>query len=500
MLREVAYGLFGLITVAFTAEWALCLFDDPREPPQAQPGIPLFGHLIGLFRHGSEYYAMMSAQNPSDMYTLRVFNTKLYICNTQTLIPLIQKASKTLSFLPFIQSSARAIGDASPDMQERFTGEVIGHFSHAMRGSLSPGPHLDAQNLSMGRRAVANVDDLVRMKEVPLHAWIKHVVVDASSAGVYGEAHPFRDPKVKAAFWEWHSYLAAHMTGLDITGKGYKARQIVFDAVFEYAKDVPSDSAHVMHERRRVLLESGTSEEDAWKQEATFGIALFANTVPTVFWAVYDLFARPEILEAVRAELTAEAVIKQDDGFALDVAALKTKCPLILSMLQETQRTRASNASIRKVVSDTLLDGRYFLKKGNFVQMPTSPINRSEKLWGPTAAQFDPYRFVPKDTKERTGPATTRFMPWGAPPHLCPARQFASTEVLILMALIVMRVDLAPARGTLDVDYPTQRGDTATIANPAKELKLRVTARGEASGPWTLKMGSSMTRISLASG
>jgi cytochrome P450 len=292
------------------------------------------------------------------------------------------------------------------------------------------------------------------------------------------------------------------MVGLDVTGKGYAARQIVFDAMAEYSKNIPSDAAFVLHERLRVFREAGISEEEAWKQESTFSFAVFPNTSPTLFWALFDIFSRPEILDAIRGELVAEAVSKDGDDFVLDVAAVKTKCHLILSMLQETQRTRGHTAGIRKVVSDTLLDGRYFLKKGNYIQMPTNPLSLSEKLWGPTAKTFDPFRFVPKETRDKTGPTGNKLMAWGFPPHLCPARQFAATEILIIVALLVLRVELTPATasGKWDKDFPFLGSDTATVPNPLKDIKLRVAPRQEGSGSWKLKMGNSMTRISLASG
>lgn len=32
---------------------------DPREPPVISPTIPLIGHIIGLMRYGTDYYAMI---------------------------------------------------------------------------------------------------------------------------------------------------------------------------------------------------------------------------------------------------------------------------------------------------------------------------------------------------------------------------------------------------------------------------------------------------------
>lgn len=292
-----------------------------------------------------------------------------------------------------------------------------------------------------------------------------------------------------------------HLMGIDPLGKGYAARQKVFDSLIEYGKNVPANAAKLVVEKVRFMEEAGVTFEETWKQEAAFAIALFGNSTPTAFWAFYEIYSRPDILEEVRREIAAEAVEKRDGVFRLDVAALKTRCHLVLSMYQETQRTRHQHAPIRKVVADTLLDGRYLLKKGNYLQMPGEPINKSEELWGASAREFDPYRFVPKERKEKTAFDKTKFTAWGAAPHLCPARQFASTEILILVALMVMRMDLTPLNGTgqWERDFPC-RNENAATPGPAKDLKVRVTTREAWSGTWELEMGTSMTRLSLASG
>lgn len=32
---------------------------DPREPPVIRPTVPLIGHIIGLLRYGTDYYAIV---------------------------------------------------------------------------------------------------------------------------------------------------------------------------------------------------------------------------------------------------------------------------------------------------------------------------------------------------------------------------------------------------------------------------------------------------------
>ncbi|KAM0325158.1 hypothetical protein ACHAQA_007697 [Verticillium albo-atrum] len=500
MLREIVYAVLGLAVLGCTLEWAIGAFDDPREPPRLQSRVPLIGHLIGLLQNGMQYYGITSRQTDMELYTLGIGPLKIYICNGLHLIPSIQK-SKGLSFRPFLKTSAKRFGGASVVTQELYTEAFADGFGQVMKTTLAPGPHLDEQNLRMGAEAVIQVNKLAEMKAVYLREWIKHTILHASSYAIYGDGHPYRTPEMKDAFWEWNEYLSMHLMGIDPLGRGYAARQKVFNSLFEYGKNVPANAAKIVTEKVQFMKDAGISFEETWKQEASFAIALFGNSTPTAFWTFYDLYSRPDTLEEVRREIAAEAVEKRGGVFRLDVAALKTRCPLVLSMYQETQRTRHQHAPIRKVVEDTLLDGRYLLKKGNFLQMPGEPINKSEELWGASAKEFNPYRFVPKEQKEKIAFDKTRFTAWGAAPHLCPARQFASTEILILVALVVMRVDLTPLNGTgqWERDFPC-RNELATTTSPAKDLEVRVKTREAWSGTWELEMGTSMTRLSLASG
>ncbi|KAH6686665.1 cytochrome P450 [Plectosphaerella plurivora] len=501
MLREIAYTVLGIIVLGFTSEWAISALDDPREPPRLQSRVPLIGHLMGLLQNGVRYYGVTSRRTDAEIYTIGIGPVKIYICNGLHLIPLIQKASKTLSFRPFLQISAKRFGGASAVTQELYTEAFADGFGEVMKTTLAPGPHLDEQNLRMGAEVINQLNKLTKMKEVCMLEWTRHTIVHASSFAVYGDGHPYSSPEVKDAFWEWAEYLPMHLMGIDPLGKGYAARQRVFNALFEYGKKVPANAAKIVIDKSRFMMDAGLSFEETWKQEAAFATALFGNSTPTAFWTFYEIYSRPNILEEIRHEIATKAVKGHDGVFRLDVAAVKTRCHLLLSIYQETQRTRHQHAPIRKVVEDTLLDGRYLLKKGNYLQMPGEPTNMSRELWGASAPEFDPYRFVPKEQKEKVAFEKTRFTAWGAAPHLCPARQFASTEILILVALVVMRVNLLPLNetGRWERDMPS-RNELTTLPSPAKELKVRVKTREAWSGTWELEMGTSMTRLSLASG
>ena len=168
--------------------------------------------------------------------------------------------------------------------------------------------------------------------------------------------------------------------GIDLTGRGYRARTKVFNAFRKYFNNMPADVSLIIKNRQTVLREGGMSEEDVLGMQAYFSDAYY-NIVPTMFWTIYNVFSRPQLLEAIREEVSINAVQKPNDGSSvLDMAALKTACPLLLSTYQETQRTRHAHATSRSVVEDTFLD-QYLLKKGNILQMPVRPIHESREIW-----------------------------------------------------------------------------------------------------------------------
>lgn len=143
----------------------------------------------------------------AEIYTLGIFNFKLYTSTSTRLLPAIQRQSKTLSFRPMIQHVARRWGDASDETNDIFGGpHLVTDFSHAMKLTLAPGPHLDEQNERMGNRALVDIDALLgtsspKHHQIKLLDWARHAVVQASSCGVYGAEHPFRDLEVESSFW-----------------------------------------------------------------------------------------------------------------------------------------------------------------------------------------------------------------------------------------------------------------------------------------------------------
>lgn len=145
------------------------------------------------------------------------------------------------------------------------------------------------------------------------------------------------------------------------------------------------NASDFIKERTRVLVENGAPPMEAAAMNTGFDVALISNYTGIAFWTVYHVLSQPRLLEAARREAEKAVIRDREDGdYTLDVSVLRTSCPLLVSVMQETQRLKMTHANIREVISDTSISAGgkdYMLKKGNYVQLHTPPVLRSKELW-----------------------------------------------------------------------------------------------------------------------
>ncbi|KAF7531992.1 hypothetical protein G7054_g8365 [Neopestalotiopsis clavispora] len=508
MIREVLLSIGGLMLFAHGLEFVCSCLDDRREPRRVKPTIPIpiLGHIIGFYVYGFNYYDMLSERNKDvEIYTIGILWFKVYVTYAMRLTNLMQK-SKSISLRPFLRTANTIHGQISDHAHVIFDGDLVENFSNRTKEAMAPGPHMDEQNLRTGEEAISEVAELLNSNsdQFDLFEWSRHIIVQATGAGLFGSEHPFKDMKIANAMWTWDDYRPQHIFGFDPFGKGYAAREKVVEAMRKYFRDMPQDASLVIKERQRIMLEGGVPEEDSFKIQSTLSNAYF-NTIPTLYWTVYDLYSRPALLEAIRQEIQDHALQKSEDGFVLDIAALQTQCHVLLSAYQETQRTRHGHVAFRMVLQDTLID-QFLLKGDHHLHLPAKQVHLDPTIWGAHAKYFDPYRFVPAATTEETKTTRPRimptsFLPWGAAPWLCPARQFATTEILIIVALLVLQCDLEPADAKgWEPNPPIERIKIATLAHPLQGVRLKIAPRKDGVGNWKVTIGKNKARISLASG
>lgn len=238
----------------------------------------------------------------------------------------------------------------------------------------------------------------------------------------------------------------------------------------------------------------------------------------------------PTLLFDLRTELDA-AILKSTttEGtqlYTLDVSALRHSCPLLLSTFQEMLRFHSYSAAARMVLEDTVLADRYLLRKGSMVQMPSAVLHADKNMWGDDSTVFNARRTLRrtgtgtgtikesssaadnegrisapgsdkttnKDKEKSTKLHPAAFRSFGAAPWLCPGRHFATTEVLVFVASMLMRFEIEPATpvtpaqssaadsnkaGTTWPPFPTTDGAhiSTSVLPPDYDFNVRIRRR-----------------------
>jgi cytochrome P450 len=286
-----------------------------------------------------------------------------------------------------------------------------------------------------------------------------------------------------------------------------RARETVATAMTEYVRKGGPESASGLvrlryeHHHERF----GMSLEDIARGELGNTFAVLGNTAPCAFWLIYHIFSDDQVLADIRREVSALVYEDLSDDHeivhSIDLAAIRDSSPILVSTLQETMRFRSVATSLRVVLEDVYLDNRYLLKKGSMLMIPGAVQHRDISAWGDNAFEFDHKRFIRKPGEGQKMPSRIAFRAFGGGHDLCPGRHFASTEILVFAALLVLQYDLVPLQGKWT--EPKCDNTPAQSAFPIPdgglaELEVEFRPR-DASSKWNIKFSGSDKAIDMAS-
>lgn len=425
---------------------------------------------------------------PSNKYklpicTLYLPGAKIYIVNSASLIPLVQKQIKTLAFPPLEAMAAKYICGSSKVANDILDTNVNGEdgprsysVSHypVVRVPLLPGSGLDAMNRVMAQKIVACIDGMMHTRKMKLFDSIRHEITIATTDSVYGPLNPFRDPKIEQSFWYVHLSTRSCVNASNflqcrkfqpgimiflmrlfpsiLARDSVTARETLTRAFLTYFKqDGHLQGSSLIKARYDHSVNYNIPLEDIARFECGGTLAILGNTSPAAFWLIYHVYSNATILSECRDELasvTIDTKMLNPDGTSktlrtLDLSSVKTACPILLSTFQEVLRTYSVSVSARLVTQDHLLDGKYLLKKGATLMMPAPIQHTSADAFGPTVGDFDHRRFLPGNRSHN--PAA--FRAFGGGSTLCPGRHFATTEILAFTAMMILRCEVRPLEG-----------------------------------------------------
>ncbi|KAM0431294.1 hypothetical protein ACHAPT_005265 [Fusarium lateritium] len=440
---------------------------DGREPPLLKPSIPVIGHIIGMMRYHGGYLKILFDKTRTQIATLPILGGKLYIVFEGAMIQSAYR-NKNLAFEPFAVEFAQrelALSDeASKIVRET---NLVPDFFSVITKSMA-GEHTHRMNANALRYVSKELEALggSEPSKVPnLFLWVRDLMTIATTEALYGPDNPIKGrPDLLEDLWAFERGLTGILLNIlpSITAReAYYARARLQAALGKYygaEKDRHEDAAQIVKGRAAVLRDYGISGEEIGRFELALLHVSTANTIPTLFWFMAQIYARPGLVSRLREEVLPVGQHGDNNEVTIDITTLDQKCPLLVSCYREAIRLSNQTVGNRRVLEDTTIsDGKgnsYLLKKGLNVQMSAQVLHTLDSVWGQDVYEFDPERFLEKGGKENLQSERakrTSFAPFGGGRHLCPGRNFAFAENLGLMTCLLLGFDVSP----LGQDYTT---------------------------------------------
>ncbi|KAI0143564.1 cytochrome P450 [Xylariaceae sp. FL1272] len=449
---------FGLIAATYYfLRILLHATQNAHEPPAILTGVPFVSPFLHMLKQKTQLHLKLSEKYRLPIYTLRMPFFRIYVVNDTDLIPHLTRQWRTISFAA-ITANAGAVCGMSKRAIRIMTHDLANEKGFSISWpkyiapSLAPGPELDAINK---RSAEVLSTEMTRQRvegtvRSGLRAWSQHMMITATTEAIYGPKNPYRDPAIVAA---WKTFESGFLTftlfpwAMRAFPSVYRAREAAAAAMKRYLQQKGHEQASgLVRKRYEHHSQWGLDLDDLSRGEVGNTFAILGNSTPCAYWVLYQIFSNEKVLSDVRGEIMALAR-PEEDGKAnsLDLASIRTGCPILLSTFQETLRYRSVLAGPRSILEDANLDDRFLLKKGSILLIPAVVQHYSIPAWGEDADKFKHTRFIPQPGREKQNRAAYR--PFGSGHTLCPGRHFASIEIMMVVAICVLNFDVVPVGG-----------------------------------------------------
>jgi hypothetical protein len=150
-----------------------------------------------------------SFENPDlPIFTINIPGAKSYVITSPTLMSVVQRNSRNISFDPFLDVAASRIAGCSPAtchilLERRRGGEGVNQLMvEAMHPALL-GEGLDGMNETMVKGLKSWIDELSHRGQTSfdLYEWCKEAMTVASTDSVWGPLNPYKDKFIRDCFW-----------------------------------------------------------------------------------------------------------------------------------------------------------------------------------------------------------------------------------------------------------------------------------------------------------
>lgn len=254
--------------------------------------------------------------------------------------------------------------------------------------------------------------------------------------------------------------------------KAYEGRQRVVDALNRYfASNWREDASELIKARYDAFQKASTPIDVIARYEMGNSLAIMINTAPAIFWVLNFVYLDSKLLEELRTEIAASALMTTSEQTGtkvhhLDFKGLQKECKLLMSTYQEVLRLQSDNVSSQLIFKDAMINDQYLLRKNSVVQIPGAVIHQDPAVWGPDVKKFNPGRFLKGAEKHHPG----AYRVLGG---------FATAELISFVAIFIMRFDLVPVNYGWRKPLAAKGSLVDAIPSPTADIDVHVKMRKE---------------------
>jgi len=198
-------------------------------------------------------------------------------------------------------------------------------------------------------------------------------------------------------------------------------------------------------------------------QMITFLIAGHETTSGLLSFAINALLNNAEVLKRAYAEV--DRILGPDPKLVPTYEQV-VQLTYITQILKETLRLwPTAPAFALRPKEDTVLGGKYEVKKDYQILVLLFQLHRDPAIWGSTPEVFDPDNFTPE--AERKRPANA-YKPFGNGQRSCIGRQFAMQEATLVLGMLLHRFRMIDHKG-----YRLKIRESLTIKPEGFKIKVR---------------------------
>lgn len=213
----------------------------------------------------------------------------------------------------------------------------------------------------------------------------------------------------------------------------------------------PDDLLSLMLRGKDPLSGEGLDDQNITYQMLTFLIAGHETTSGMLSFAIYMLLKNPDKLKKAQAEVD---LILGDETPRFEHLS---KLVYIDQILKESLRLWPTAPLFGLYpYEDTVIGGKYEIKKDEAVLVLLPSLHRSSKVWKGDAEAFEPERFEVENINKLPPGA---YKPFGNGQRACIGRSFAMQEATLVLAMILQRFDLSEA----DPSYQLKIKESLTL-------------------------------------